>query len=217
MSDPRQPLLIELCTKMLECPGCPWALVKSQTVLPEGPCDAQVVIVGRNPGGQEDKYGQPFYPDAPGGRDLNKFLAAIRLPREHVWVTNTAKCQGGKGDPPPTQAVYANCKHWVFEEIEIIRPKLLVVLGNDALKEILDIEGSSARLQGTVIPYPKDPTIKAMILSHPGWWCRQGDYVEKTLIPEVAPKFRAVCEKLGIRTEAPCSPRPTSPSSCTNE
>lgn len=66
--------LEDLRSRMAVCPNCPWEKCKTRTVLFEGTLDAEVMIVGRNPGEQEDRFDRPFYPKAPGGSQLHQFM-----------------------------------------------------------------------------------------------------------------------------------------------
>jgi uracil-DNA glycosylase len=181
------------------CPDCPWVHCKSQTVPSEGPLDAEVMVIGRNPGETEDREGIPFI--GKGGRANDRFLSACGLKRARCYITNLAKCFGGLGDPAPTQALYDICKHWVLEEIRLLKPKAIIAYGNDVMKNILGFEGSTLSIQGQMFPTRFDNT-KAFVCSHPGYWVRKPNYEEGVMIAVIAPKIRQGLISLGVEVEA---------------
>jgi DNA polymerase len=192
----------ELRQKVLKCPQCPWKDRKTQTVPFEGPNDAEVMIIGRNPGEQEDLHGRPFYDRAPGGSRFNDFLRWVGLPRERVWVTNLAKCQGKtptERDPAPTPEVYQTCHPWIKEEMKFLQPtlKIVVTLGNDVMHYVTSQEGSSLHQEGTVIKLQSDGPI-FFIMTHPGWWLRQRRHLS-VIQNFVAPKLRRLLIDLGVK------------------
>jgi len=188
-----------------QCPTCPWKDRKTQTVPPEGPVYAEIVILGRNPGKDEDWEGRPFV--GKGGNGLNRFLSRAKIDRTKIWVTNTAKCFGGHGDPKPDQRVYDSCRHWLFAELCLIRPKLIVVLGADALINLTGWEVDSVlRMQGQV-HYFGDTDTKIFILSHPGYWVRNPLWMKEVIFGEIgdfeesmAAKLKNLVEELGIES-----------------
>jgi uracil-DNA glycosylase len=184
-----------LLAKMKQCPMCPWKGVKKQTVLPEGNIHSEIVIIGRNPGYQEDKVGRPFI--GPGGKALDIFLTHAGIGREKIWITNTAKCQGGQGDPQPSAEVYETCKPWLMAELCLIRPKLIITLGADAYYHLTGNQGSILGIEGHVVPIGRTDTT-VFVMSHPGWWTRQQNYFKNKILGEIAPKLKKVIEELGI-------------------
>jgi uracil-DNA glycosylase family 4 len=182
---------------ILQCPNRPWSERKTQTVPPEGPPDAQIAIIGRSPGVDEDRLGRPFV--GKGGQALNTFLQYVGLNREMVWISNAAKCYGGSGDPPPPDEVYENCTHWVLEELDALKDtlKLIVVLGNDCYEWVAGMKGSVTYLQGEILPSRKLPA-PIFPISHPGYWVRQKVYYHDQILGTIAPKLRVACQELGI-------------------
>lgn len=167
-----------------------------------GSLDAEVAIIGRNPGHDEDAEGIPFC--GPGGRVLNDFLGWIGLPRELCYISNTAHCFGGPGDPPPEEKVYLSCVPvFLSKELEILRPKLVITLGNDAMHHVAHREGSCIPAEGDLMkPDPEGPFF--ICLSHPGWWLRQRRQMIRVR-EEIAPKVRR--RLLDLRIKGLVEPR----------
>ena len=123
------------------CKGCDLYKNASQTVFGEGPKNAQVVLVGEQPGDIEDRQGRPFA--GPAGRILDKALAEARLRREEVYITNAVKhfkfIQRGKRrmHQKPLIRQVISCHPWLQAELAIIRPKMVVCLGATAAQSIL--------------------------------------------------------------------------------
>jgi DNA polymerase len=122
------------------CKGCDLYKNATQTVFGEGPQKARVVLVGEQPGDQEDRQGHPFV--GPAGRLLDKALADARIPREQVYVTNAVKhfkwIWRGKRrlhQKPAIRQVTA-CKPWLEAEFEAVRPKIVVCMGATAAQSV---------------------------------------------------------------------------------
>src|SRR6185369_11605388 len=105
----------------------------TQAVIGEGPVPARLVLVGEQPGDQEDRAGRPFV--GPAGDVLNRALREAGVPRDDLYVTNAVKHfkfeERGKRriHQTPSGAEVSACRPWVETELEIIRPKLIVCLG----------------------------------------------------------------------------------------
>jgi DNA polymerase len=116
-------------------------------VFGEGPVDAALVLVGEQPGDQEDLAGRPFV--GPAGSVLDEALRSAGLDRQTVYVTNAVKHFKWKPrgkrrlHDKPNRAEVAACRPWLSQELELIRPEVLVVLGATAAQALL---GSSFRL-----------------------------------------------------------------------
>lgn len=120
------------------------------------------MLVGEAPGRQEDRRGEPFIGQA--GRFLDELLALAGLSRGQVYITNVVKSRPFAGPPPgvnraPAPQEIAACRHWLDEQLRIIRPQIIVALGRVALEsfvpggKISDVHGKVLR-QGsrTIIP-----------------------------------------------------------------
>ncbi len=142
------------------CKGCDLYRNATQTVFGGGSRDAKVVLVGEQPGDQEDKTGQPFV--GPAGRLLAKALVAAGIDRERVYITNAVKHfkfeERGKRriHKTPSRTEVVSCRPWLLAEIESVEPDVVVLLGATAAKSLM---GSSFRLtahRGEVLRLPAD-------------------------------------------------------------
>ncbi|MCS7254435.1 MAG: uracil-DNA glycosylase [Armatimonadota bacterium] len=133
--------LMQLHSQILECRRCPLWKTRTNAVPGEGRLDAKIMFVGEGPGNQEDRQGRPFV--GPAGRFLNELLGIAGLRREDVFITNVLKCR--PPDPlnpekvrkPTTDEVEA-CRDYLIAQIALIKPKVICLLGDTALKVLLD-------------------------------------------------------------------------------
>ncbi len=128
--------LRELRQAALTCQACDLWAHATQTVFGEGPVDAALVLIGEQPGDQEDVAGRPFV--GPAGQVLDEALRAAGVDRSEVYVTNAVKHFKWKPrgkrrlhDKPNRQEVAA-CRPWLSRELELVSPEVLVVLGATA-------------------------------------------------------------------------------------
>jgi len=102
----------------------------TQAVPGDGSADAQILFLGEAPGKDEDKQGKPFVGRA--GKFLTEMLGEIKMEREDVYITNVVKYRPPNNRDPIPEEVQ-DCLPWLLEQIEIIEPKLIVLLGRHAL------------------------------------------------------------------------------------
>jgi uracil-DNA glycosylase family 4 len=149
--------LDELDREASGCTRCRLARGRTQVVFGVGNPDADVMFIGEGPGYHEDKQGEPFVGAA--GQLLTRLLGEIGLRREDVYIANTVKCRPpGNRDPLPDEI--ESCRPWLEGQLENIRPRVVVTLGNFATRVILDKAVSISRVRGqrftvggrTVIP-----------------------------------------------------------------
>ena len=135
------PTLASLREASALCRACGICEHATQTVFGEGPDDAEIVIVGEQPGDQEDLSGRPFV--GPAGHLLNQALADAGLDRGRLYLTNAVKHFKWKRQGTfrlhqrPSASEISVCKPWLNAELEIMRPKTLVCLGNSAAQSVL--------------------------------------------------------------------------------
>jgi len=116
----------ELYQEIADCPNCPLARTRTQTVPGAGPASAQLMFIGEGPGAREDEQGLPFV--GPAGRFLDDLLDSIGLSRETVYICNVVKCRPpGNRDPEPEEI--AECRPFLDRQIEILDPKVIATLG----------------------------------------------------------------------------------------
>jgi uracil-DNA glycosylase family 4 len=149
-----------------ECVRCPLHEGRTHIVHTEGNRKAQLMFVGEAPGADEDMQARPFVGRA--GQLLNKIIEAIGLKREDVLIGNVNRCR-----PPqnrtPTLAEAATCKPFLLREIAVVQPKVIVVMGNTAMKNLLDTKEGITKLRGTFQDYRG---IKVMPTFHPAYLLR---------------------------------------------
>ncbi len=163
------------------CRACPLYENATQTVFGEGPANARVVLVGEQPGDQEDLAGHPFI--GPAGRLLDRALADAGLPRERCYTTNAVK--HFKWEPRGKRRLHAKpnageiraCQPWLRTELGIIRPDYLICLGGTAARSVFDqpvkVMTERGRLQAS--PWSRN----TLITVHPSALLRIQDEAEK--------------------------------------
>jgi len=140
-----------------ECRGCPLHRDATQTVFGEGTTDARVLLVGEQPGDQEDRQGKPFV--GPAGRLLDRALAEAGIDPAEAYVTNAVKhfkfTRSGPGKrrihKAPSLREMTACGPWLAAELERIEPELVVVLGATAGKALLGFSFRVTRERGALL------------------------------------------------------------------
>jgi DNA polymerase len=129
--------LEELNNQIRNCKKCRLYLTAKNAVPGEGPQDAKIMIVGQNPGADEDETGRPFVGRA--GKFLTKTLAEFGIKRETIYITNIVKHTSPANRKPYHDEV-ATCLPYLQNQIKLIQPKIVVLLGASA-KETPRVEG----------------------------------------------------------------------------
>jgi uracil-DNA glycosylase len=139
---------------------------RKQVVNSEGNPRARLMFVGEAPGADEDAQARPFVGRA--GQLLNKIIEAIGMKREDVFIGNVNRCRPAN-NRTPTAAEAAVCKPFLLREIAIMRPDVIVVLGNTAMKNLLDTKEGITKVRGQFQDYKG---IKVMPTFHPAYLLR---------------------------------------------
>ncbi|GAP53098.1 UdgX family uracil-DNA binding protein [Streptomyces azureus] len=140
-----------------ECRGCPLHRDATQTVFGAGNKDARVMLVGEQPGDQEDRQGKPFV--GPAGRLLDRALEEAGIDPSEAYVTNAVKhFKFTQAEPrkrrihkAPTLREMTACGPWLAAELAVVEPELIVVLGATAGKALLGSSFRVTRVRGTVL------------------------------------------------------------------
>jgi uracil-DNA glycosylase family 4 len=119
---------------VLICPRCDLALSRTNVVVGDGPAGAKVMLIGEAPGKNEDKQGKPFVGAA--GRILNSLLEKGNVDRSTVYITNVVKCRPPGNRPPKKDEIEA-CSVYMKKQLEVIAPKIIVLLGKTAAESYL--------------------------------------------------------------------------------
>lgn len=156
------------------CRACPLWEHATQTVFGEGPAGASVMLVGEQPGDVEDIRGRPFV--GPAGRLLDRALGELSIDRRRLYVTNAVKhfkfVPRGKRriHQKPGSSEIRACGPWLERELELVSPKLVVLMGATAVQAGLGRASSITSLRGKVMPFGQGR--EAMVTVHPSFLLR---------------------------------------------
>ena len=188
-------LLAPIQARVAVCVKCPHlARSRTQTVFGVGNPDADLMFIGEAPGADEDAQGEPFVGRA--GQLLTKIIVAMGFSRADVYIANVLKCRpdmprGSFGNRPPTPEEMQTCLPYLAEQIEIIRPKVLVALGATAVEGLLGTRGTMREMRGRWHSHHDTPL---MITYHPSYLLRSPAPTEKRKVWE---DMLQVLERLG--------------------
>jgi uracil-DNA glycosylase len=161
-----------------ECRGCGLYRNATQTVFGEGPAPARLILVGEQPGDQEDRAGHPFV--GPSGRLLDEALAEAGIDRGSTYVTNAVKhfkfvrqeLTRRRLHKKPAAGEVRACRPWLEEEIKVVGPALIVALGSTAAQALLGPAFRVTRERGRVVESANGPVLATVhpsaILRAPG-------------------------------------------------
>jgi DNA polymerase len=182
--------------RALACVKCPHlASSRKNVVFGVGSIDAQLMFVGEAPGADEDECAEPFVGKA--GQLLTKIIQATGLQRADVYIGNILKCRPdtpgqSAGNRKPTADEMATCIPYLHEQIDLIRPKVVVALGATAVEGLLGKTLGITKLRGTWKTYRGIPLMPTY---HPAYLLRNQAMSEKRKVWE---DMLAVMEKLGM-------------------
>ena len=131
-----------------ECTKCKLCEHRTKIVFGEGNPNAKIMIIGEGPGADEDNTGKPFVGKA--GKLMNEAFRGTGINRNKLYITNIVKCRPPQNRDPEKDEI-ESCKQYLENQIQIIKPRLIVLLGRIALKSILGEEHSITRDRGTLI------------------------------------------------------------------
>lgn len=172
--------LAQLAEEAAGCRLCPLWAPATQTVFGEGPLAARMMLVGEQPGDQEDLAGRPFV--GPAGQMLDRALIDAGIDRQHVYVTNAVK--HFKFEPRGKRRIHATpdrteievCRTWLDRERAIVMPAVTVLLGASAARAVLGRAVTISRERGR--PIPLSPG-QALVTVHPSYLLRLPDEESK--------------------------------------
>jgi DNA polymerase len=174
---PQHPTLPTLRAAVQECRGCPLWEHATQAVFGAGPRRARLMLVGEQPGNEEDLAGSPFV--GPAGRLLDRCLVAAGIARDDTYVTNAVKhfkwkpAGARRLHAKPTAREIAACRPWLDAELAVVRPEALVCLGATATLALL---GPNVRVtvdRGRPLPSSLAPLV--LVTTHPSAVLRAPD------------------------------------------
>ncbi|MXP25370.1 UdgX family uracil-DNA binding protein [Altererythrobacter indicus] len=166
--------LAEVGKEIACCRRCPIGELPGQAVMGEGPADAPLMIIGEQPGDQEEMQGRPFV--GPAGQVLSAHLAKAGIAREQAYLTNAVKhfkfTPRGKRrlHQTPTAKEVDMCRWWVESERALVKPKLILALGSSAARSLLGRTVSLAAIRGR--PQMLEDGSELWITTHPSYLLR---------------------------------------------
>ena len=156
----------EIWADVGDCTRCPLYQGRTNIVHTDGNRKARLMFVGEAPGADEDIQARPFVGRA--GQLLTKIIEAIGLKREDVLIGNVNRCRP-PANRPPTPEEASMCKPFLLREIAAVQPDVIVVLGNTAMKNLLDLKQGITRVRGQFQNYQG---VKVMPTFHPAYLLR---------------------------------------------
>jgi uracil-DNA glycosylase family protein len=177
----RPPGLDDLRRQIARCRACPLYQSATQAVVGEGPPDARIMLVGEQPGDQEDLAGRPFV--GPAGQILDRALAEAGIDRSQVYVTNavkhfkfTARGKRRIHQKPELREITA-CRSWLDHEIALVKPRLIMALGASAARALLGRSVPVGASRGRMFSLPS--SIPVAVTIHPSYILRLPDQEQR--------------------------------------
>jgi DNA polymerase len=176
--------LAEIRDDAARCRRCPLWENATQTVFGEGPPDARLMLVGEQPGDQEDLQGRPFV--GPAGAVLRRALEEVGIAPEKAYVTNAVKhfkfvVQRGKRriHQKPNVIEIEACHFWFEQELALLRPEMVVALGATAARAVFGRDMAIQRNRGRIMRLGDGP--RALITVHPSFLLRLPDEASRAV------------------------------------
>lgn len=194
----RPETLPAIAEAIARCRKCPIGELHNTAVMGEGPRDAALMIVGEQPGDQEDLGGRPFI--GPAGQLLDEYLQRTGIERERAYVTNAVKhfkyVQRGKRriHQSPGAKEIDTCRWWIEAEREIVKPQLILALGASAARGMLGRTVSITKARGT--PIALEDGAELWVTAHPSYLLRLEGTAREQQAALFAADLAAVRERL---------------------
>ncbi len=159
---------MDIENEISQCQKCPLSETRNNTVPGEGNIHSPVVFIGEGPGAEEDATGRPFVGRA--GKLFDEILKAVSFSREDVFITNIVKCRPPNNRNPMPDEM-SSCSPYLFSQLQIINPVLIVTLGAVPLSFLLEKKTIRiTSMRGQIIQYKDD--IKIFPMFHPSYLLR---------------------------------------------
>lgn len=159
--------LEQLAEYARNCQRCPLHRSRTNLVFGEGNPAAELMLIGEAPGETEDQTGRPFVGKA--GQLLTQILAAVKIDRSAVYITNVVKCRP-PGNRVPTKAEMDACWDWLAAQIALVNPLLIVTLGNTPTQKLLGTTEGITQLRGRFFAWKGG--IEVFPMFHPSFLLR---------------------------------------------
>lgn len=163
----REKALKDLAYKVSQCKKCPDLVrTRTRTVFGTGPISPELCVIGEAPGFNEDQQGEPFV--GPAGELLTRMLAACGFSRQEIYICNILRCRPPENRPPlPDEA--ANCRPFLVQTMELVRPKHICLMGGSATKYLLQRDEFIGQLRGRELSWRGIPVTATY---HPSYLLR---------------------------------------------
>ncbi|HEU4390202.1 MAG TPA: uracil-DNA glycosylase [Blastocatellia bacterium] len=161
--------LEDIRTDIGDCRRCKLCEQRSNIVFGEGDPNADLMFIGEGPGADEDATGRPFVGRA--GQLLDKIIAAIGMRREETYIANVVKCRP-PGNRTPERDEVSTCEQFLYRQIAVIRPRVIVTLGSPAFQCVLRSRDSVTKIRGE---WRDLEGIAVMPTFHPAYLLRSPD------------------------------------------
>jgi DNA polymerase len=165
---------------------------RKQIVFGVGNPEAEIMFIGEAPGADEDEKGEPFVGRA--GQLLNNMIGAMGIKREDVYIANIIKCRP-PGNRTPERDECETCSQFLFRQIEVVKPKIIVALGAVAAKTLLGVNDAMMNLRGRIYDYRNT---KLAVTYHPAYLLRDPRQKKETW-----KDLQMVMKHLGMELPAP--------------
>lgn len=163
----------DLATLCKACTLCSLCETRTQVVVGHGPVPSHVMVIGEGPGEQEDLHGKPFIGKS--GQLLTQIFESVGINREEeIYITNVVKCRPPENRAPhPSEII--SCRAYLIRQIQLVKPKILILLGAPSLKTVLEEALPISKVRGqwykVPTPYMEDP-LYIMPMFHPSFLLR---------------------------------------------
>jgi uracil-DNA glycosylase family 4 len=176
---------LDLKKEVQNCTKCALHKTRKNPVFGKGPTDAKIMLIGEAPGREEDLQGLPFVGKA--GKELDNMLQAAGIEIDEIFITNVVKCRPpGNRNPEPYEMM--KCNPYLVKQIQIIRPKVIVLLGNIALSLVTGKASGITKMRGKTYEYLSYPAIPTF---HPAYVIRNPES-ERIVIEDFKKAIRSI-------------------------
>lgn len=188
---------------ILACRRCPIGYLDNRAVMGEGPRRAALMIVGEQPGDQEDRSGHPFV--GPAGRVLDEYMERAGIDRQRVYLTNAVKhfkfVPRGKRrlHQRPTAGEIDICRWWIDGERAIVKPQLLLALGATAARGLMGKTVSISKARGSA--HPLEDGAELWVTVHPSYLLRLKDAMKHEQERLFEADLKAVAQRMKALSE----------------
>ena len=162
--------LMLLCETAKGCRKCQLAETRKNFVFGEGNAQAELLVIGEAPGAEEDASGRPFVGRS--GQLLDKILQAAGFCRQEVYICNILKCRP-PGNRNPLQGEIESCMPWLLGQLQIVKPKIILILGKVAANTLFDNKLPLGAMRGKVTRWKEFDCFityhPAALLRNPEW------------------------------------------------